>query len=134
MKNITIKNYKGNEYAGEWNEKTYTSKIDSDNLVRIYVGGKEINVRKEDLKAVGKDMVKDEREKRIRDAKIKFAEFTDENDVSAKFDIFKFMLDTLAGDWFLQEYEEYLSNNKEDADHMIQKMERLSEDMKKRIN
>ena len=40
MKKISVKNFKGEEFEGMWNEKTYSSKIDGrPDLYRIYLDG-----------------------------------------------------------------------------------------------
>ena len=47
MKKISVKNFKGEEFEGMWNEKTYSSKIDGrPDLYRIYLDGESIHVEK----------------------------------------------------------------------------------------
>ena len=44
MKKISVKNFKGEEFEGMWNEKTYSSKIDGrPDLYRIYLDGESIH-------------------------------------------------------------------------------------------
>lgn len=126
MKNITIKNWKGQEYSGEWNQKTYVSKIDSKNLVRIYVDGNEINVSKEVIAAVEIDLSKIERLNRIEDVKLKIEEFINSKDEAAKFDILNFILETLIEDRFSQEFKDYIDGHKEECDDLAKKLNRLS--------
>lgn len=48
--NITIVDYSGTEQAGNWNGKTYSSKInEKPELARIYLNNKEIHVDKDAL-------------------------------------------------------------------------------------
>lgn len=126
MKNITIKNWKGEEYSGEWNQKTYVSKIDSKNLVRIYVDGNEINVSKEAIAAVKIDLSKIERLNRIEDVKLKIGEFTSAKDEAAKFDILNFMLEILIENGFSQEFKDYVDEHEEECNGLIKKLNRLS--------
>ncbi len=59
MKNITIKNWKGEEFTGEWNSKTYSPKINNDeNLVRIYINNEQIHVYKDELAKISEDAEK----------------------------------------------------------------------------
>ena len=49
MKKIKIKNFKGNEYEGIWNEKFYDSIIsDRKELIRIYIDNKAIHITEEE--------------------------------------------------------------------------------------
>lgn len=91
MKSITIKDYEGNEHSGKWNGSTYKSKVDAEKLFRIYVDNVEINVTKEELKTVGIDMEMRERAEKIRGAKLAIADFYDENDLDAVFEIYTFI-------------------------------------------
>lgn len=51
MKNITVSNYKGQEFTGSWNGKAYSSKIDGrDDLHRIYVDSNPIHIEDAELK------------------------------------------------------------------------------------
>lgn len=53
MKNITVKNFKGNEYTGEWNEKAYSSKIAGrEDLLRIYIDNQATHITKEEYKKI----------------------------------------------------------------------------------
>lgn len=62
---IEIKNYKGSDYKGYWNEKTYSSKIvDNPSLLRIYVDDVQIHVTQEELdKAVGDSKISIQRKR-----------------------------------------------------------------------
>lgn len=64
MKKITVNDYQGNEISGDWNEKTYSSKI-ADNLVRIYLNNKEYHVEKSLLENVGANIAEDEKKRRL---------------------------------------------------------------------
>ena len=47
MKKISVKNFKGEEFEGMWNEKTYSSKIDGrPDLYRIYLDGEFMSKKK----------------------------------------------------------------------------------------
>ena len=60
MKNITIKNYKGAEFSGDWNGKTYPSTVEGrTDLVRIYVNNEVANVSAEEIKNLGANIDKD---------------------------------------------------------------------------
>ena len=51
MKNITVLNYKGQEFTGSWNGKAYSSKVDGrDDLHRIYVDSNPIHIEDSELK------------------------------------------------------------------------------------
>lgn len=69
MKNITVKNWKGKEFSGSWNGKTYSSKIDGRNdLYRIYVDNNPIHIEESELKRLQSD--DSERQKKIAINKI----------------------------------------------------------------
>lgn len=60
MKNITIKNWKGDTYSGLWNGKTYSSKVEGhDELIRIYVDNEPIHVTQEAISDLGANIEKD---------------------------------------------------------------------------
>ena len=49
MKNITVKNYQGKEFSGNWNEKVYSSKIDGrSDLLRIYINNEAVHITEEE--------------------------------------------------------------------------------------
>lgn len=51
MKNITVLNYKGQEFTGSWNGKAYSSKVEGrDDLHRIYVESNPIHIEDAELK------------------------------------------------------------------------------------
>lgn len=51
MKKISVVNYKGTQYSGEWNGKSYSSKIEGrDELHRIYVDNDPVHITDEELK------------------------------------------------------------------------------------
>lgn len=51
MKNITVVDYNGITYEGEWNGKTYTSQVlGREDLYRMYVSNEAIHITKEELK------------------------------------------------------------------------------------
>lgn len=58
MKNITVKDYQGREISGDWNEKTYTSKV-ADNLARIYLNNKEYHVDCAEIEKAGANIAAD---------------------------------------------------------------------------
>ncbi len=47
MKQINIKNYKGMEFKGMWNEKFYASQADDKTLIRIYVNNQAVHITQE---------------------------------------------------------------------------------------
>ena len=52
MKTIKVTNWKGNEFEGSWNEKTYPSQIEDKNLIRIYVSDTRIHITAEELEKI----------------------------------------------------------------------------------
>lgn len=59
MKNIIVKNYLGNNYSGEWNEKTYSSAIQGrEDLYRIYVSNQPCHITKNELEKISEDVKK----------------------------------------------------------------------------
>lgn len=51
MKNITVLNYKGQEFTGSWNGKAYSSKVEGrEDLHRIYVDSNPIHIEDTELK------------------------------------------------------------------------------------
>ena len=65
MNNITVKNFKGNEFSGKWNGKTYKSKIEGrDDLLRIYVNDEGIHITKEECERLNIDVEKEKIEHR----------------------------------------------------------------------
>ena len=67
MKKISVKNFKGEEFEGMWNEKTYSSKIDGrPDLYRIYLDGESIHVEKKALEKIVVDISRGEETKRKR--------------------------------------------------------------------
>lgn len=67
MKKITVKSaISGTEVTGAWNGRTYKSYY-SDDCVRIYLDGTEVNVLKSDLEAIAsEEMKKDEERKKAQ--------------------------------------------------------------------
>lgn len=67
MKKITVKSARsGTEVTGAWNGRTYKSYY-SDDCVRIYLDGTEVNVLKTDLEAIAsEEMKKDEERKKAQ--------------------------------------------------------------------
>lgn len=71
MKKISVKNFKGEEFEGMWNEKTYTSKIDGrSDLYRIYLDGESIHVEKTELEKIVVDIKVEERRRKEEKEKI----------------------------------------------------------------
>lgn len=77
MKKITVKSaISGTEVTGAWNEKTYKSYY-SDDCVRIYLDGTEVNVLKTDMEAIAsEEMKKDEERKRKAEEAKRVEEFS----------------------------------------------------------
>ena len=68
MKNISVRNYKGTEFEGAWNEKTYSSKIDGrPDLYRIYVDNESVHIEKEELAKIVDDIKTEEKKRKERD-------------------------------------------------------------------
>jgi len=56
MKKISVVNYKGTQYSGEWNGKSYSSKIEGrDELHRIYIDNDPVHITDEELKRLQSD-------------------------------------------------------------------------------
>ena len=68
MKKITVKSARsGTEVTGAWNGRTYKSYY-SDDCVRIYLDGTEVNVLKTDMEAIAsEEMKKDEERKKAQE-------------------------------------------------------------------
>lgn len=68
MRTIKVKNYRGNEYNGEWNEKIYSSKIQEyPELLRIYVNNNCIHITPEEYKRITNITSNEYEEKKIQD-------------------------------------------------------------------
>ena len=68
MKKISVKNYKGTEFEGEWNEKTYSSKIDGrPDLYRIYISNESVHIEKEELAKIVDDIKAEEKKRKEKD-------------------------------------------------------------------
>ena len=68
MKKISVKNFKGEEFEGMWNEKTYSSKIDGrPDLYLIYLNGESIHVEKKELEKFIVDIKAEEKKRRERE-------------------------------------------------------------------
>lgn len=53
MKDITVTNFKGDQYSGKWNGKIYSSTIaDREDLFRIYLDNEKIHITKEEYERV----------------------------------------------------------------------------------
>lgn len=49
MRTVKVTNFKGTEYEGAWNEKTYSSKVEGQpELIRIYLSNEEIHITEEE--------------------------------------------------------------------------------------
>lgn len=58
MQEIKVVDYKGKEFSGVWNEKTYMSRIsDKPELRRIYVNNEEIHITKEEYEKLLGDSI-----------------------------------------------------------------------------
>ena len=69
MKNITVKNFKGTEFSGLWNEKVYSSKInDRSDLVRIYLNGETVHITVEEHNKISESAASDMKEKAERES------------------------------------------------------------------
>lgn len=67
MREITVKNFKGNEFSGMWNEKTYSSHIaEHPEYFRIYVSNEPIHIIPAELDRINGDV---EKENFIRERK-----------------------------------------------------------------
>ena len=63
MKNITVLNFKGESFSGEWNEKTYSSQIPgNEDLYRIYVSNEAIHITRQELEKITSDINKNDEE------------------------------------------------------------------------
>ena len=63
MKNITVLNFKGESFSGEWNEKTYSSQISGkEDLYRIYVSNEPIHITRQELEKITSDINKNDEE------------------------------------------------------------------------
>lgn len=63
MKNITVVDYNGITYEGEWNGKTYTSQVlGREDLYRMYVSNEAIHITKEELKKISDDVERSDKE------------------------------------------------------------------------
>lgn len=68
MKKISVKNYKGTEFEGAWNEKTYSSKIDGrPDLYRIYINNESVHIEKEELEKIVDDIKTEEKKRKEKD-------------------------------------------------------------------
>lgn len=57
MKEIKVINFKGTDYAGQWNGKIYQSKIDGrEDLHRIYIDNNPIYITQEELNKITSDI------------------------------------------------------------------------------
>lgn len=64
MKTISITNWKGNKYEGEWNEKFYSSKIEGHNeLFRIYINNESYHITSEERERIENSLNKTKVEK-----------------------------------------------------------------------
>jgi len=69
MKNITVKNFQGNEYTGKWNEKVYSSKIAGrEDLLRIYVDNQAMHITKEEYKKISDNIERSLNEMKERES------------------------------------------------------------------
>lgn len=63
MKNISVSDFKGEFFSGEWNEKTYSSQISGkENLYRIYVSNELIHITRQELEKITSDINKNDEE------------------------------------------------------------------------
>lgn len=78
MKNITVLNFKGESFSGEWNEKTYSSQIPgNEDLYRIYVSNEAIHITRQELEKITSDINKNDEE--VADRILKMAlDFSEE--------------------------------------------------------
>lgn len=58
MKRIKVKNWKGNEYEGEWNEKFYEAQVEGDKtgIYRIYINNERIHITEEEKEKIIKEI------------------------------------------------------------------------------
>jgi hypothetical protein len=64
MTNITVKNFKGDEYSGTWNGKSYPSRIAGrPELHRIFLDNEAIHIDSEEFERVGGNAEKSAKEK-----------------------------------------------------------------------
>ena len=69
MKNITVKNYQGKEFSGNWNGKVYSSKIDGrSDLIRIYVNNEAVHITEEEHAKISESITDDMKEKAERES------------------------------------------------------------------
>ena len=78
MKNISVSDFKGEFFSGEWNEKTYSSQISGkENLYRIYVSNELIHITRQELEKITFDINKNDKE--VADRILKMAlDFSEE--------------------------------------------------------
>lgn len=63
MKNISVSDFKGESFSGEWNEKTYSSQISGkEDLYRIYVSNEPIHITRQELEKITSDINKNDQE------------------------------------------------------------------------
>ena len=63
MKNISVSDFKGESFSGEWNEKIYSSQISGkEDLYRIYVSNEPIHITRQELEKITSDINKNDEE------------------------------------------------------------------------
>lgn len=117
MKKVTVSNFKGQEFSGDWNEKTYSSRINGcPELHRIYINSEQIHITEEELSNITENLesIKSEQKKqqslnaKMR-AKELFNQMTDEDSYElAESIIYKFLQQ-------VQETDARASNNAHQA-------------------
>ena len=72
MLSITFKNFKGDEYSGLWNGKTYKSNIaDHPEYLRIYVSDKAYHITPEEFQKIGGDINAEKKKRYIQETERK---------------------------------------------------------------